>query len=441
MQLSPIDKLMKPIDSFMHRENTSGIILFVSLVISLIWVNSAFSHSYHEFWETPISLTIGSFLLTNSLHHWINDGLMTIFFFVVGLELKREFMAGELASPKRAILPLFAALGGMIVPATIYFILNPTGPGSSGWGIPMATDIAFAIGLLAFVNNKVPIGLKVFLTALAIADDLGAVLVIAFFYTAEVSFQNLGIAAFFLMILIGGNMLGIRQTLFYVVIGVVGIWLPFLLSGVHATIAGVLIAFVIPARTKINEEEYTDNIKKLNDQFRKEIPINTTLLSSNQHQILQEIKRTTLYAQTPLQKFEHQLHPWVAFFIMPVFALANSGMIIDGTFFSAFTNSVTLGVTFGLVAGKFLGVILFSLLIVKSGLASLPQNTNWKHMSGAALFAGIGFTMSLFIAGLAFTDPALIDLAKYGILTASAIAGISGILVFKYLIKKNPEHL
>ena len=434
MRKLPIDTLIKPIDAFIHRENTSGLILFLSLVLSMIWVNSPYHQSYHNFWETPVNISAGNFQLNYTLHHWINDGLMSIFFFVVGLELKREFIGGELASPKKAILPIAAAAGGMIFPALIYLYFNQGTSAASGWGIPMATDIAFAVGLLAFVNNRVPAGLKVFLTALAIADDLGAVLVIALFYTKQLSLLHLGVAVIFSFVLLSGNLLGIRKSLFYVLIGLVGIWLPMLLSGVHATIAGVIIAFLIPARTRVNEEEYVKNIRALTDEFEKEIPDPTVLLTTKQHVILQNIKEITAYAETPLQKIESALHPWVAYIIMPLFALSNAGMSIHFDFFSNFKYSITSGVAFGLVAGKFIGVTLTSFLLVKLKIAYLPKYVTWLHMAGAGLFAGIGFTMSLFIAGLAFTDPLMIEQAKYGIIAASTLSALLGMFVFRLFI-------
>lgn len=430
-----IDKLLQPLQRFIHQEQASGIVLFASLVVAMAWVNSGYAHAYHELWETTISFGLGNAHIAQSLHHWINDGLMAVFFFVVGMELKREFRGGELSSPKKALLPIGAALGGMVVPALIYFLFNRHENSLSGWGIPMATDIAFAIGLLAFVSNKVPFGLKIFLTALAIADDLGAVIVIAFFYTSDLSLLHLGIGIFFFFLLIIGNIIGIRSVLFYVLVGIAGVWLPFLLSGVHATIAGVLVAFAIPARTQINEKEYVAKIDALNREFEKEIPNDTSLLTYHQNFLLQQIKSLTLLAETPLQKLEYVLHPWVAFLIMPLFALANAGIEINAGIVHAFDNPVTLGVAAGLIIGKFAGVMSFSAIMIGLGIASLPAHTSWKHMCGAALFAGIGFTMSLFVANLAFTEAALIDQAKYGIIFASSLAGIAGILVFKYWIK------
>lgn len=427
---SPIEKIIAPVSRFVHLEYTSGIVLLISVVLAVIWANSAFGESYHHLWETHFMVGIGEHLLDKPLHIWINDGLMALFFFVIGLELKREFMEGELSTFSKAILPMTAALGGMVVPAAIYYILNRNTGASHGWGIPMATDIAFALALLSMAGKHIPGSIKVFLSALAVADDLGAVLVIAFFYTGQVSFMALGIAAIFLLVLVIGNAIGIRSSAFYLILGI-AVWIGFLLSGVHATLAGVLVAFTIPARTKIDEEVYSNSLRKLTDDFDREIPSNSTLTTPDQHRTIQQVKHLSLAAETPLQKIEHALHPYVAFLVMPLFALANSGIIIGADFFSAVLNPVSIGVTAGLVLGKFSGILLFCFVMVKLGIAKLPEGGSWKHMVGVALLAGIGFTMSLFISGLAFSDPKYVEQAKYGILIASVLAGVLGTLVLK----------
>lgn len=426
---SPIDKLFAPVNHFIHLEYTSGVVLLISVIIAVIWANSAWE-SYHHLWELNFSIGIDKYILDHPLHIWINDGLMALFFFVIGLELKREFMAGELSSIRKAVLPMSAAMGGMIVPAIIYYVINNGTEAEHGWGIPMATDIAFALALLSMAGKHIPSSIKVFLSALAVADDLGAVLVIAFFYTSGVDFSALIIASIFLTVLIGGNLLGVRNSLFYLVLGI-GVWICFLLSGVHATIAGVLVAFTIPAATKIDEVVYSKNLKKLTYEFEKEIPNNSTLMTSQQHTTIQDVKRLSQAAETPLQKIETGLHPWVAFGIMPLFALANSGIIIGADFLTAIVNPVSLGVVTGLLVGKFTGVLLFTWLMVKSGIATLPEGATWRHITGIAVLAGIGFTMSLFISGLAFQKPELVEQAKYGILIASVLAGTLGIIVLK----------
>ncbi|WP_285058405.1 Na+/H+ antiporter NhaA [Pedobacter ginsengisoli] len=433
---SPIEKIIAPVSRFIHLEYTSGIVLLISVVVAIIWANSAWHETYHHIWEINFSVGFDTHKLSQPLHIWINDGLMAIFFFVIGLELKREFMDGELSSFRKALLPMSAALGGMLVPALIYFSINHGTEADHGWGIPMATDIAFALALLSMAGKHIPSSVKVFLSALAVADDLGAVLVIAFFYTSGVNFTALGIGGIFLAVLIIGNRMGIRGSLFYLFIGI-AVWMGFLLSGVHATIAGVLVAFTIPAVTKIDEVVYSDNLKKLTHEFEREIPGNSTLTTPEQHKTIQHVKNLSLAAETPLQKIEHALHPWVAFGIMPLFALANSGIVIGADFLTSVINPVSIGVTLGLVAGKLIGILFFTWLMVKTGMGMLPQGANWRHITGVALLGGIGFTMSLFISGLAFKNPEFVDQAKYGILIASVIAGILGSIVLRSVPKSS----
>ena len=428
-QKLPIDKFTGPVSKFIHQEHTSGIVLFISVLAAIVWVNSPFAHSYHQVWDIKISLGFGGYVLDHPLHLWINDGLMAVFFFVIGLELKREFMAGELSTLKKASLPMVAALGGMLVPALIYFFINKGTDAEHGWGIPMATDIAFALALLSIAGKQIPSSVKVFLSALAVADDLGAVLVIAIFYSSHIALVPLTIGVWLLVILLIGNKLGIRSIVFYLVIGF-AVWVAFLLSGVHATIAGVLVAFTIPARTRINEKSYAESLKKLLFDFEKQIPNNSTLTTSEQHHTIEKIKELSMDAETPLQKVEYALHPWVAFVVMPLFALANAGIIIGADFFTSLLNPVSMGVAIGLLAGKFIGVLLATWLMVKFG-AQLPAKASWKQITGVALLAGVGFTMSLFISGLAFTHPQMVDQAKYGILLASLLAGILGVVVLK----------
>ncbi|RCH54577.1 Na+/H+ antiporter NhaA [Mucilaginibacter hurinus] len=433
MQKTAIDKIIAPVSRFIHLEYTSGVVLLLAVVAAILWANLSYE-SYHHIWEINFSVGFDNHLLNHPLHIWINDGLMAVFFFVIGLELKREFMEGELSSLKKAALPMTAAVGGMVVPALIYFYINMGTEADHGWGIPMATDIAFALALLSMASKHIPGSVKVFLSALAVADDLGAVLVIAFFYTAEINFLALGIGTGFLLILIVGNIIGIRSSLFYLIIGV-GVWIGFLLSGVHATIAGVLVAFTIPAVTKINEHIYSNNLRKLSYDFESDIPERGSLITPRQNMTIQKVKSLSMAAETPLQSIEHALHPWVAFGIMPLFALANAGIVIQTDFLTSIINPVSIGVTAGLLIGKFCGILLFCWVMVKLKLASLPDQANWKHITGVAMLAGIGFTMSLFISGLAFKNPVFIDQAKYGILIASVTAGILGTLILKKVSK------
>jgi NhaA family Na+:H+ antiporter len=427
---TPINKLLKPVSRFIHQEYTSGLVLLLGVIVAILWVNSPFRASYHHFWEIELSLGFNGYELKHPLHIWINDGLMAIFFFVIGLELKREFMAGELSSPSKAALPMVAALGGMLVPAVIYYIINRNTEAAHGWGIPMATDIAFALALLSVAGKHIPASVKVFLSALAVADDLGAVLVIAFFYSSNLQIVPLGIGFGFLLVLIAGNVMGVRHTGFYIIVGF-AVWVGFLLSGIHATIAGVLVAFTIPARTIIKENTYAEKLRQLSYCFEQEIPNRSTLTTPEQHKIIEEIKQISLAAQTPLQKIEHSLHPWVVFIIMPLFALANAGIVIGSDFFTTLINPVSIGVIAGLILGKFIGVLLFTWLMIKTGLGILPEGATWKHIAGVAALAGIGFTMSLFVSALAFEQQVMVDEAKYGILIASVIAASTGYVILK----------
>jgi NhaA family Na+:H+ antiporter len=434
MQKSAIDKILAPVSRFIHLEYTSGIVLLISVMAAIFWANSSYHASYVHFWEINFSIGFDKNILSHPLHTWINDGLMAIFFFVIGLELKREFMEGELSTLKKAALPMTAALGGMLVPALIYFSINKGTQADHGWGIPMATDIAFALALLSLAGKNVPPSLKVFLSALAVADDLGAVLVIAFFYTAHLHMAALAVGAGFLLLLVLGNAMGIRSSLFYTIVGI-AVWIAFLISGVHATIAGVLVAFTIPAVTKIDEQMYSNTLRRLSYDFEAEIPERGDLITPQQNRTIQKVKTLSLAAQTPLQTLEYSLHPWVAFGIMPLFALANAGIVIGSDFFSSLQNPISLGVAAGLILGKFVGILSFCWIMVKLKLARLPKHANWKHLTGVALLAGIGFTMSLFISGLAFKDQLFIDQAKYGILMASVFAGIAGTLVLNRFSK------
>ena len=432
MRLDPIDKyLLIPLNRFISNSTTSGFLLFASAIIALILANSPVKQAYHHFWENTFTIGFSDFIVSKSLHHWINDGLMAIFFFVIGLELKREIMAGELSNPKDAILPIFAGLGGMVVPALLFLLWNSTGEASNGWGIPMATDIAFALGILHVLGNRVPISLKIFLTALAIADDLGAVMVIAFFYTSDISVISLLTGGIFFIVLALANRLGVRNVLFYGVIGIGGLWLAFLLSGIHPTVAGVIVAFTIPANVKIEDENFVKKMKSLISEFKRSTPNETALVTPDQLHILDEIRYYSKAAMTPLQRLEHSMHPLVGFIVMPIFALANGGITFSNNFFDDLSSNVSLGVIFGLVLGKFIGIVGFSKIIINLKLATLPEGVNWRQIYGVAMLAGIGFTMSLFITDLAFIDPAYILNAKIGIFAASLFCGIIGYLTLR----------
>jgi len=425
----------KPVENFgigrfINEETIGGLILIASAITAIIWANSSLYESYHYIWhEFKMGFTFGDFVLEGSLHHWINDGLMALFFFMIGLEIKREIIGGELSSLKKASLPIMAAVGGMLIPAVVYSVVVINYPEMmSGWGIPMATDIAFALGLLAMLGKKVNINLKIFLTALAIADDLGAILVIAIFYTESIDYSELLTAGIFMTVLIGANWLGVRRTVFYAIVGLLGVWLSFLFSGVHATIAGVLIALTIPARTKIDEDQYVRKMTDLTNEFEENMN-DIKLLSKTQVHVLAEIEELNDKAQTPLQKLEHALHPISTYLIIPIFALANAGVHIEGSFSDLVFHPISLGIILGLVLGKFLGVSLFSLFMVKMKWAVLPEGVNWRQLLGVAFLAGIGFTMSIFISELAFDNEEFKQIAKVGIMSASVIAAVIGMIM------------
>lgn len=429
------------IRDYIKEESLGGALLIVVTIIALVWANSGFYDLYREVWYgTKMGFSFGSFELNKSLHHWINDGLMAIFFFMIGLEIKREIIAGELSTVKKATLPLAAAIGGMLIPAAFYVALNANNPENlTGWGIPMATDIAFALGLMSLLGKRVNINLKIFLTALAIADDLGAIMVIAIFYTENVDPGELINAAIFMTVLIGANRLGVRRTTFYAIVGFAGVWLSFLYSGIHATIAGVLIAFTIPVRTKVSKEKFIDELCVLLDKFEKTKPTDKAPVTNKQSHLITKIGKLSDDAHTPLQKLEHALHPITAYFILPVFALANAGVRIEGNIFDLLLNPIALGIIAGLVLGKVIGITLLSKLMVVLKLAVLPEGVTWRQIIGAGLMAGIGFTMSIFIADLAFDDEEMIQVAKIGIFTASLISAISGLLLLGTGSKKAAE--
>ncbi len=426
------------IRNFIQEESFSGKILIVVTIIALVWANSPWYDQYKYLWyELKLGLTFGDFGLKNSIQHWINDGLMAVFFFMIGLEIKREVIAGELSTIKKAGLPLMAALGGMVIPAAFYVAVNYNNPQHlNGWGIPMATDIAFALGIMAMLGDRVPTNLKIFLTALAIADDLGAILVIAIFYTESINIYQLVNAGIFLVILMGANRLGVRRTWFYAVVGLLGVWLSFLFSGVHATIAGVLIALTIPARPRVSESRFIDGICTLVDRFKATKSNDSRLLTQKQSHLITDIEKLTHQAHTPLQKLEHALHPITAFLILPIFALANAGVRFEGSFSDMLFHPIAVGIMLGLVAGKALGISLFSKAMVRLRLAVLPEGVSWKHIYGASFFAGIGFTMSIFISGLAFVPEEFVQISKVGVFGGSLISALVGVLILARATKK-----
>jgi Na+:H+ antiporter, NhaA family len=413
---------------FFRTETTGGFILLLFGLAALAIANSPLAGFYARFWQTPITVRIADRALSLNLHAWINDGLMAVFFLLVGLEIKRELLAGELSSRKQAALPIACAIGGMIVPAAVYLAFNTGGAGARGWGIPMATDIAFALGALNLIAPRAPVGAKVFLTALAIVDDMGAILIIALFYSAHIAWGALGAAGLVLLVLIGFNRLGVRSLWPYLLAGVL-LWYFVHDSGVHATVAGVLLAFTIPAQARINAAEFSQDARSLLDKFdRTETGDLIVLTSRGQQETLFALEHASERVTAPILKLEHALHNFSAFVVMPLFAFANAGVRLGGPFQHA---DIVLGVLAGLVIGKPLGIIFAAFAAVKSGMANLPSGLGWSSLSGYALLAGIGFTMSLFISMLAFGESGPVDAAKVGILAGSLLAGLAAAILLK----------
>ncbi len=415
----PIDRLIAPFERFLHIEAASGVVLLLSAALALVLANSPVSEEFLALWKTPVGFAAGSFRVSHSLQHWINDGLMAIFFFVIGLEVKRELVVGELKDKRRAVLPIAAALGGMIVPAGVYLFFQLGEPGQSGWGITMATDIAFVVGCLALLGNRVPRSFRVFLLSLAIADDIGAILVIAIGYTDHIDVGWLVTGAVLIGVLLAMQRAGGRAIPVYVVLGA-GVWFAAHESGVHATVAGVILGLLTPARPYLSQNVFARMLRRADEIVRGEFdapPHRATEVRS-----LQRAARESI---SPLEYLEGLLHPWVSFVIMPLFALANAGVPIS---LAGFGDPVALAVDAGLVIGKPVGIVLFSAVAVRLGLATLPEGVDWTMMIGGGFLAGIGFTMALFIAGLAL-DGETLDSAKVGILGASAVAALLGMAI------------
>lgn len=428
-------KVVTPLEHFLHNETASGGLLMLATIVALVCANSGLYHYYHHILETPIVINVAGNSIDMSLHHWINDGFMTFFFFVVGLEIKRELLVGELSDMKAAILPIIAAAGGMVFPALIYYMLNGDGPGAAGWGVPMATDIAFAVGVMMLLGDRVPKTLITFLLALAIVDDLGAVLVIAIFYTEQLNTIAMGWAGIFLLLLIMLNIVGMRKTSVRVVI-TIALWVAMLNTGIHATIAGVLAAFTVPCLPKVNARDFSEKIRYLTDKFDRLYNGRTVLLNNDrQRAVVMTMENVVTRVKSPLQSLEQNLHVPVAFVILPIFALANAGVKIDPASFGAvMTDNVTLGIMGGLVLGKLIGISGVSYVAVKMGIGQLPAGCNPSHLVGVGLMGGIGFTMSIFIAELGFRgDPDTLNIAKTGILFASLLAGVAGYLWLRYM--------
>lgn len=431
-----IERLRQPLLLMLRYQSTSGIIIFLCVAIAMLWANSPWVEFYKQIWETPISFQIGAYSISESIHTWINDGLMAVFFFSIGLEIKREILGGELSSIKKAMLPISAAIGGMIAPALIFVLINLNSGAISGWGIPVATDIAFSLGVLSLLGNKVPLALKVFLVALAIVDDVGGVLIIALFYTSDIAIIDLFYGAIFFSILVFANYLRVRSVTFYTLVSVGGLWLAFFFSGIHPTIAGILAAFTIPGKVKISDTVFVKNIQNLITRYKNVKRDTTDFVSEEELNILEKIKQEGSDAETPLQKVEYLIKPFVMYIILPLFALANTGIHLHGDFLSILLHPVGMGIGFGLIAGKFVGVVGVSKLMVKLKLAELPKDINWKHIYGVGLLTGIGFTMSLFISELAYSDHEIMLIAKISILITSVLAGAIAWGYLKYFALK-----
>ena len=416
----------------MQLEAASGLVLIGATAVALLWANLPFGESYQEFWETHLLIELGPINFNESLRHVVNDALMTLFFFVVGLEIKRETRLGDLKDRSAAAGPAIAAVGGMVVPALIYFALNSSGDAARGWGIPMATDIAFALGVVALLGNRIPPRARVFLLAVAIVDDIGAIAVIAIFYTDDLSFGWLAVAVALFVVVYMAKHRNVRAISFYWIIGAL-VWFAVFQSGVHATLAGVALGFLTPTHPFYGAREYDEKARATLGSYGNE---EQSVMEREHvdHEVL-ELANITRESVSPLTRLEEGLHPWTSFMIVPLFALANAGVRFVGIDIGeALKDPITIGVALGLVLGKIVGITLAMYLAVRSGVARLPIGSTWSHIRGLAMLGGIGFTVSLFVTGLAFDDPAMADLAKIGIFAGSAIAGVTGY----FLLRKAP---
>ena len=416
----PVDRLVGPLARFLHVEAASGIILLVMTLAALVLANSPLAEEFLRFWETPLNVSVGAFALSHTLRGWINHGLMAIFFFVVGLEVKREFVQGELRDPRAAALPIVAALGGMLAPAGLYLATQWGKAGERGWGIPMATDIAFVVGCLAVLGPRAPHSLRILLLTLAIADDISAIIVIAVGYSAELNLLALGVGMLGLGLVNGLTRLGVRSVAIYIFAGLI-VWFAFHESGVHAALAGVLLGFLTPARSWISDGHLAEVMQKIRSFLEGEPRSN----GKERQAMLRTMERAARESLSPLERLEVILHPWVSFVIMPIFALANAGVAVELT---AVRHSVTAAVMIGLVVGKPLGIVLLSWIAVRLRFAKLPAELSWGTLAAGGALAGIGFTVSLFLAGLALHNE-LLAAAKIGILGGSAISAVVGMLL------------
>jgi len=420
---------------FIKLETSSSIILFVVSIVAIIWANSSYGYLYEELWNHKFTIGFADteFHLSKRLILWINDGLMAIFFFVIGLEVKREILVGELTTVRKASLPIFAAIGGMLFPVLFFLLLNDGKVGNDGWGIPMATDIAFTLGILKILGKRVPLGLKIFLTAFAIVDDIGAVLVIAVFYSANIQWDLISYAMLIYAVLAFLSYRRIYSMYLYFLVGFI-IWILFLKSGIHPTIAGILMAFTIPINRKVDLSKYLKLVYLQLAVFKDKKSNSKVLMSHEQMQAIDTLESINDSVHSPLQHLEHTLHGWVSYIIMPIFALANAGVVISFSGLEGVSH-VSLNIAIALVLGNAIGIMLMSYIGVKLKLADLPEGVNFKSLFGVSLLGGLGFTMSLFIANLAFSDQNLIMASKMGIIIGSLIAGILGYLILRFSLK------
>ena len=426
-------KILSPFQKFVKIESFSGILLLVATIIALVWANSSFSESYASLWNYKVGFSTPSFELNKPLILWINDGFMAIFFFLIGLEIKREILIGELNSAKKMAFPLFGAIGGMLVPVLLFMFLNQNSLTFKGWGIPMATDIAFSLAIIKVLGNRVPLSLKIFLTAFAIVDDIGAVLVIAIFYSGAIKLNLLVIALLLLCVLYFFSYKGFYSKFIMVVFGIV-IWTLFLKAGIHPTLAGILLAFTVPIRQKIQTREFIDNLVKITNNIKGTSETDETILSKEQIKQIDNLEDWTNKYQSPLQHLEHNLHDWVAYFIIPIFALANAGVVLSSDM--RLDIPLVKNIIICLVLGNSIGITSIILIAKKMKFIEIPKDINLQHIIGVSFLAGIGFTMAIFIASLAFIeDQVFIDSSKIGILIGSLIAALIGYIILR--INKN----
>lgn len=428
-----ISKVLTPFQKFTKIESFSGILLLAATIIALVWANSPFSESYHELWQYKIGFTTDSFELSKPLILWINDGLMAVFFFLIGLEIKRELMIGELNSPKKMAFPLFGAIGGMLVPVLFFIVINNNPETFKGWGIPMATDIAFALAILKVLGNRIPLSLKIFLTAFAIVDDIGAVLVIAIFYSSNINVELLLYAALILAILYYTSYKGFYSRFINITLGVI-VWVLFLKSGIHPTLAGILLAFSVPVRQLIKTPEFLDILSNITNKIKTSKLSEKPILCKEQIEQIDDLEDWIGKYQSPLQHLEHKLHGWVAYFIIPVFALANAGVVLNSNV--SLENALIISIVVSLVLGKAIGITSIVLAASKLRFVELPKDITKMHILGVSFLAGVGFTMAIFIASLAFENsPQFIDSAKIGIIIGSLISGICGYMILSFSSK------